>query len=226
MKKAVRLISLLLSLTLFGLFLTNCSGKGGKGGTGDEKRGEPVLTHEVPLYDEASGTFSLTVGADSVEGADLVFYLMMGDSVLVKNTDGKFKGIAPFEEGYNVKLEVQWPDTVIVRECQIMDFIVPSAPVEKLSPEEFAKLVNAKDESLRLGTNEHVTQGVAFHVVGSKMQPQMISDAIMLIETGVWKAVEVVKLEYNEKNLITDVTVRPVGEKADVIDEEDEDYDY
>jgi len=223
MKTTVRFISLFLLLTLSCLFLANCSEKRG---AGDEKRGEPVLTHEVPQFDKASGTFSLTVKADSVEGADLVFSLMVGDSVLAKNSEGKFEGIAPFEEGYDVKLEAQWPDTVIERICHVMDFIVPAAPVEKLSPEELAKLVNAKDESLSLGTNEHLVQGVTFHVIDSKMQPQMLPDVIVLIETGVWKGVEVVKLEYNEKNLITDITVRPVGEKADVIDEEDEDYDY
>lgn len=223
MRLTIRLISIFLSLILICALLTNCSGKAE---SRDEKRGEPVLTCEDPVFDEATRTFSLIVRADSVDGATLVFSLVRGDSVLIKNEEGKFDGIAPFDEGYDVKLEAQWPDTIIERICHIMDFMVPTAPVEKISPEDLAKLINAKDESLQLGTNEHIAQGVTFHVVDSKMQPQMLPDAILLIENGVWKAVEVVNLEYNKYNLITDVTVRPVGEQADFIDEEDEDYDY
>ncbi len=223
MKLTVRLISISLSLILAFALFTNCSGNTG---SVDENRCEPVLTCEDPVFDETTQTFSLTVKADSVEGATLVFSLVRGDSVLIRNEGGKFDGIAPFDEGYDVKLEAQWPDTTIERICHIMDFMVPTAPVEKISPEDFAKLINDKDESLQLGTNEHIAQGVSFHVVDSKMQPQMLPDVIVLIENGVWQAVEVVNLEYNKYNLITDVTVRPVGEQADIIDEEDEDYDY
>lgn len=209
------------SLTLAAL-LTNCSGSG----EGAAKRGEPVLTAAEPVFDEASGQFSLSAEADSVEGAELRFLLLLGDSIVAENTDGQFAAIAPFEEGYDLKLQAMWPDTVIERICHIMDFVLPVAPVEKISAEELAALISAKDASLRLGTNEHVAQDVDLRIVDSQMQAKMLPDVIVLIENGVWKGVEVVNLEYNDKNLVTAVALRPLGEQADVIDEDDIDYDY
>ncbi|MDE6278489.1 MAG: hypothetical protein K2M05_00800 [Paramuribaculum sp.] len=218
-------IAAALSLIVVGTMLPGCKGSGGDNADGGE-RGEPVLIHEAPQYDEATGTFSLVIKADSVGNAKLRYSLIDGDSVIMRSDDGTFSGIAPFDEGYDVKLEVEWPDTVIERRCHIMDFVVPAAPVEKISAEDFAKLINSKAESLRRSTDEHVAQGVIFRVVDSKMQPQMLPDAITLIENGLWQSVEVVKLQYNDNNLITEITVRPIGEKTDDIDMDDEDYDY
>lgn len=214
-----------LPLIIVCTILSGCKDNGSDANVGGE-RGEPVLTHEGPQYDEATGTFSLVVRTDSVGGATLRYSLIDGDSVIMRSDDGSFSGIAPFDEGYDVKLEVEWPDTVIERRCHIMDFVVPAAPVEKISAEDFAKLINARAESLRRSTDEHVAQGVIFRVVDSKMQPQMLPDAITLIENGLWQSVEVVRLQYNDNNLITEITVRPIGEKTDDIDIDDEDYDY
>lgn len=222
MKTTSRIFSIILSSALIGAVFTNCGSHSDK----TDGKGDPVLTHETPVYDETTGTFSLTVKADSVNGATLLYSLMLGDSILSENAEGQFTGIFPFEEGYDVKLQAQWPDTTIERYCHVMDFVVPMAPVEKISLEDLAKLINNKDESLSTGTNGHIAQGVTFKAIDSKMQPQMLPDAIALIQTGVWKGVEIVKLEYNDKNLVTDITLRPVGEEADVIDEDDEDLDY
>lgn len=223
MKAIIRIIPVLMSLSLFAALLTNC---GGKSSDETAENRNPVLSHGTPLYDEGTGTFSLEVSADSVEGASLMYSLILGDSVMARNEEGRFSGINPFEEGYDIKLEAQWPDTLIERMCHVMDFVVPTAPVEKISTSDLAALINAKDESLRTGSNEHIAQGVTLNVTGSRMQPQMLPDVLVLIENGVWKSVEVIKLDYNDKNLVTDITLRPVGEKADVIDDEDEDYDY
>lgn len=227
MKISFSLCSISISLSAIILFLLLSGCNSNNSTTSDrENRGEPVLTHEIPEYDEATGTFSLIVGADSVGGATLLYSLIDGDSIIMKSADGIFSGIAPFDEGYDVKLEVKWADTVIVRRCHVMDFIVPALPVDKISTEEFAQLINSKAESLRRSTDEHLAQGVIFRVVDSKMQPQMLPDAITLIENGLWQSIEVVKLQYNDKNLITEITVRPIGERIDDIDMDDEDYDY
>lgn len=228
MKKllGLRLLTIsLVALCAVCSLLSACKGKGGEDAEAG-KRGEPVLTHEIPVYDETTGTFSLVLKADSVEGASLLYYLIDGDSVIMKNDNGKFSGIQPLDDGYDVKLEVCWEDTVIERRFHILDFVVPAAPVEKIAPEELAKLINSKDKSKRESIDKYLSQGVIFNVTDSKMQPQMLSDAITLIDTGLWKSVEVVKLQYNDKNLITEITVRPIGEQAAEIDTEDEDYDY
>lgn len=225
MKTSFGIKSILVSLSSGILLLTGCVGNGSV--TADKENiGEPTLIHEAPEYDEATGTFSLVLRADSVGSADLLYTLIDGDSIIMKSDNGIFSGIPPLEEGYDVRLEVKWNDTVIERLCHIMDFVVPSAPVEKISPEDFARLINSKAESLRRSTDEHIAQGVIFRVVDSQMQPQMLPDAITLIENGLWKGVEVVNLQYNEKNLITEITVRPIGEQTDDIDMDDVDYDF
>jgi hypothetical protein len=192
----------------------------------EKQRGEPVLSHEAPVYDEATQTFSLTVRADSTGGATVSFALLDGDSIIMKSEDGTFRGIAPFEEGYNVSVEVQWEDTTIVRTLHVMDFVVPREPVEQIAKEELEKLINSCDKSLRRGQNDHLAQGVKLVVNDSKAAPpQMLPDVITLIENGVWKKVEVVSLEYDDNNLVTTITLKPIGEVVNV-DEEDEDFDY
>ena len=186
----------------------------------------PVLMAEKPLYDEETKTFSLTMMTDSTAGATLTFTLMEGNNVLMENHDGEFRGIAPFEEGYDVKMEAQWDDTTIVRVIHVVDFIVPREPVTKMSATELAQLINKGDLSIRRCDNDHLSQGVKLVVTGSQMAPpQMLPDVIMLITNGVWKAVEIVNLEYDDNNLITSITLKPIGEQV-VIDEDDEDFDF
>lgn len=216
---------LLIALFVFINLASSCKGKE-SGDVDSGERGDPVLTHENPVYDESTGTFSLVLNADSVGGASLIYYIIDGDSVIMKNDNGKFSGIQPLEDGYDVMLEVNWEDTVILRRFHILDFVVPVAPIEKISAEDLARLINSKDKSKRESIESYLSQGVGFIVVDSKMQPQMLSDAVTLIDTGLWKAVEVVKLQYNDKNLITEITLRPIGEQVAEIDTEDEDYDY
>lgn len=207
------------------LLLSGCKGK--VGGTDDAaRRSEPVLTHDTPVYDETTGTFSLDLKADSVSGADLVYSLIDGDSVVMKNDNGRFSGIAPLEDGYDVKLEVRWNDTVIERRFHILDFVVPRMPVDKISPGELERLINSTDKSERESLRQYLAQSVVFNVHGGKLQPKILSDAITLIAAGQWQAVEVEQLQYNDQNLITEITVRPVGEQSDDIDTDDEDYDY
>ena len=190
-------------------------------------RGEPVLVVEDPVYDKESKTFSLALYADSTAGAEITYYLLYGDSILMQNKEGLFTGIAPFEEGYNVQAKVVWSDTTIFTPIiHRFGFTVPQEPVEKMAAEELQRLINACDKSLKQGKNEHVAQGVKLVVNNSQMNaPRMIPDVIILIENKVWKSVEVTSLEYDENNLITSITLKPVGEII-AIDEDDEDQDF
>lgn len=190
-------------------------------------RGEPVLTAEDPIYDKESKTFSLKLYADSTAGAEVTYYLLYGDSILMQNMEGQFTGITPFEEGYNVQAKVVWSDTTIITPIiHLFGFTVPQEPVEKMTAEELQSLINACDKSLKQGKNEHVAQGVKLVVNNCQMKaPRMIPDVIILIENKMWKSVEVTSLDYDDYNLITSVTLKPVGEKI-AIDEDDEDLDF
>lgn len=199
------------------------------GAPGNEtaRRGEPVLVVADPVYDKESNSFSLSLYADSTAGAEITYYLLYGDSVLMQNKEGLFTGIAPFEEGYNVRAKVVWSDTTIMTPVvHRFGFAVPQEPVEKMTAEELQRLINACDKSLKQGKNEHVAQGVKLVVNNCQMKaPRMIPDVIILIENQVWESVEVTSLDYDEYNLITSVTLKPVGEKV-AVDEDDEDLDF
>lgn len=211
-------------MTLSVLF--SCSILSGCRQSNHPKISEPVLTINSPEFDEETSSFNLSVSADSVDGGNVTFFLMIGDSIIDKNNDGKFRNIQPFDEGYDVKMEVLWPDTIIERINHVMDFVRPPEPVSKILPEDLAKMINNLDESLRSGTNKNVAQGVKVNVIDSEMKVQMLPDALILIENGIWNEVEITHLEYNDMNLVSVIELRPIGEKKDVIDTDDEDYDY
>jgi len=226
MKKNIMIKQLL--LVVFSAMMLSFFGCQGKAGTGEQssQRGEPVIIYENPIYDEASQTFTLTVSSDSTAGANVTYSLLEGDSVIMSNSDGRFSGIPPFDEGYNVTLEAQWDDTTLVRTVHIMDFVVPRKAVEKMTNEQLQNLINSCDQSIKRGTNEHLTQGVKLTIRDSKsVPPRMLPEVVTLIENGVWKSIEVINIEYDDNNLITAITLKPVGEHVD-IDEDDEDLDY
>ena len=191
---------------------------------GGIQRGDPVLHSGTPVFDEATKTFSLTVSADSTDGAKTDYALLEGDSVIMQNDNGQFTGIAPFDEGYHVRLQAQWDDTTIVKIVHVQDFVAPKEPVEKITKDELQRLINAKDESLKRGQNSHLSQGVKLSVVNSQMHPQMLPDVITLIENKIWQSVEIVKMSYDDNNLVNAITVKPVGEQVDIDDDEDLDY--
>ena len=106
-----------------------------------------------------------------------------------------------------------------------MDFIVPRDPVEKMTEDELELLINACDKSLRRSKNDHLAQGVKLVVEGTKLSPpQILPDVITYIENGVWQKVDVIKVEYDDNNLINSITLKPIGEVVDV--DEDEDMEY
>lgn len=226
MKKNIIIKQLLLIVfSSMMLFLLGCRGKTSTNEQ-SSKRGEPVIICKTPVYDEASQTFTLIVTSDSIAGANVTYFLLEGDSVIMRNDDGLFSGISPCEEGYNVMLEAQWDDTTLVRTIRIMDFVVPRKAVEKMTNEQLQNLINSCDQSIKRGTNEHLTQGVKLTIRDSKsVPPRMLPGVVTLIENGIWKSIEIVSIEYDDNNLITAITLKPVGEQVD-IDEDDEDLDY
>lgn len=176
----------------------------------------PTFYYDSPVFDDVTQTFSLTVMPDSTSGADLSFSLVKGDSVIMECNDGKFCGIPPFEEGYRVRMEAKWKDTTIVRITHVANFVVLSDSVEKMSADELEQLINSCDRSIRRSSNKQLIQGVKLIVNDCKMIPQMLPDVITYIENEVWQSVEVIHLEYDDNNLITSITLRPIGEQADI----------
>lgn len=189
-------------------------------------RGEPVLVQDTLMFDEESKTFTLTMHADSTAGAEVTFFLLDGDSILMQNTDGKFSGIQPFDEGYNVKAQVIWEDTTIVTPLtHVLGFVVLREPVEKMLKEEVQQLINSQDKSLARGENEHFIQGFKLSVSDTKQNaPKAMLDVYTLLKNKVWKSVEVTSVEYDDNNLITHVALKPVGET--VISEEDYEEEF
>ncbi len=177
----------------------------------------PTLYCEAPVYDDVTQTFSLIVMSDSTSGAALTFALIKGDSVIMESNDGRFCGIPAFEEGYRVRMEAKWKDTTIVRTTHVANFVVPCDSVEKMSAEELEQLINSCDRSIRRGSNKHLIQGVRLIVNDCRMvAPQMLPDVITFIENEVWQSVEVISLEYDENNLISSITLRPIGEQVEI----------
>ncbi len=181
------------------------------------EHGNPTLNCEAPVYDDVTQTFSLIVLSDSTSGAALTFALIKGDSVIMENNDGKFCGIPAFEEGYRVRMEAKWKDTTIVRTTHVANFVVPCDSVDKMSADELEQLINSCDRSIRRASNKHLIQGVKLIVTDCRMvTPQMLPDVITFIENEVWQSVEVISLEYDDNNLITSITLRPIGEQAEI----------
>ena len=174
--------------------------------------GEPVLTCGVPEYDEGSQTFSLLLTSDSTGEATVTFQLVDGDSIIMQSTDGVFSGIAPLDDGYNVVMTVERDDTTIVRTNHVQGFVVPRPPVEKMTMEELQRLINAKDASLKRGINEHLALSPKLTASSSRLNPKSLREVIRLIEYEDWKSVVVTSVEYDENNLISSITLHPVGE--------------
>ena len=181
----------------------------------DAKRGTPILVKDTVEYDKENGTFRLKVHADSIAGAKVTFLLIDGDMVLMESNDGRFSGIEPFEEGYNVQARVEWEDTAIVTPMMHLTGFVYREPVEKMPMEELQKLINQRDKSISVGTNNHFMQGFTLQVSGSQYKVESISDVFMLLKSGIWKSVTVTDVTYDDNNLITAIVLKPIGEQQE-----------
>ena len=188
-------------------------------------RGEPTLVTAPPEFDEANQTFTLTLRADSTKGATVTYYLLDGDSLLMQNNDGLFKGVAPLEEGYNVRARVEWEDTTIVTPTvHVLGFIIPREAVEKLSADNLQRLLN---EINRDEVNAHIAQDMKLTVVGSQMKPSLLHDVFLYLENKVWESVAVTQVNYDDYNFITSITLKPVEHIEPIVENDgtDEFYD-
>lgn len=183
-------------------------------------RGEPQLITERPEYNKDSKTFSLALHTDSTSEANVTFYLLDGDSILMEAIDGIFKGIPPLEEGYNVKAKVEWNDTTIVTPAiHVTGFVIPRDSVEKLSKEDLKRLFDAKD---KVSIESYLAQDVKLVVKESKLKPALINEVLLYMESHVWKSIEVTDIEYDDYNYIISITMKPIGEKVESIAEDDD----
>lgn len=186
----------------------------------------PKLCYSSPLYDESSQTFSIKAYADSADDAALCFTLLANGDTISVSHNGTFNNIEPFEEGYNLMMEAQWKDTIIIRNSHIYGFVVPQSSIEKMSANELEKLINGCDETIRLSSNPHLVQNIELSVVDNKQSPpKVLSEVISFIKNETWSSVEVVQVEYEDNNRITKITIKPVGEKTIEVDDE-EDLDF
>ena len=220
-KALLLLIGIVVSSSLFSSCKQSASGSETEAG----ERGEPLLIADRPNYDKQSKTFSLTIHADSTAGADVTFYLLDGDSILMESSDGFFEGIAPLEEGYNAKAKIVWSDTIIITSVlHVFGFSIPRESVEKLSKESLKKLFDAKDKA---SIENYLAQGFKLKVEKSKMKPEMINEVLQYLEIHIWKSVEITAIEYDDYNYITTLTLKPIGEKVEsVADEKDESSEF
>jgi len=187
-------------------------------------RGEPTLVCDTLVFDEATKTFSLSLHADSTAEAKVTFILLDGDSILMQNEDGQFSGIYPLEEGYNVQLRAEWEDTTIMTPLShILGFVIPREPIEKISEDTLQKLINAREKSLTLGINPHLAQGLIVKVTDTQMKASSLQEVVTFLKNGVWKSVSVTHVDYDDNNLVTSITLKPVEES---IDEEDYEEDF
>ena len=185
--------------------------------------GTPDLRYEL-VEDLENHTFSLTLSADSVGDASVTFYLIdCGDTIMRESGQSViFNGIAPLDDGYDVVMRVERPDTIISR--HVTGFILTPEPVEKMTAEELQELINAKDKSIKRGTNDRLAQSVPLTLNDALRTPKKLSEVIDCIEFGEWKSVIVTDVDYDDNNLITSVTLKPVGEKplAEPVEDEEE----
>lgn len=193
-------------------------------------RGTPMLCPDDPKpeYVEDAQTFNLELTSDSCEGAKVTFYLLDGDSVLMKNETGLFTGIVPLDEGYNVYLTAEWKDTTIITPTKrVFGFIVPREPVEPMAKVELQRLINAKDKSIKLSENEHLAQAVAVKTLESQYPVTTLFEAVERLEQGMWASVEVKDVAYDDNHLITEITLKPkeVVLDPEIYEDEEEYYE-
>lgn len=200
-------------LTLFSM--QSCNSSTDK----SSERGEPQLVVvEGPQYDKDSQSFSLALRVDSADDATVTYFLYDGDSLLVQNADGRFTGIAPLEEGYNVQAKVEWSDTTMLTPLlKVMGFIYKE-PIEKLSVQQIQGLINKRNKET---LEKHMAQQVQLTILDSKIKPLLIHDVLLQLENKVWDSVTVSDVEYDENNFIVAITLKPV-EHVEPISEDDE----
>lgn len=212
-------VASVVALTLF----VNCKPSSASGDGGND-RGKPVLYADTPEYDENTKSFSLTLHADSIADAEVTYYLLDGDSLLMQNNDGHFTGIAPLEEGYNVKAAVAWNDTTYVTPIiHVVGFVVPREPVEKLSVEEVTRLINQKDKETM---EKHLAQGITLTVVESERKPALLNEVYLYLDSKIWKSVEVKDVKCDDNNLITSITLKPIGEQKEAVADQEDASDF
>lgn len=218
--KNIRIPFLLIVSVVFVLLSCNKANSVNEG----NDRGNPLIVVDTLIYDTESQTFSLQLHTDSIADAEVKYFLFDGDSLLQESTDGRFNGILPLEEGYNVQAQVVWSDTTIVTPVtHLVNFIVPREPVEKISQKDLQTLINAQDRSLRFGDNEHLIQEV--DVKMSDGQDISFQDVFLYLDNKVWLSVQVTDITYDENNLVTTIVLKPT--LAPVSKEEvDDDFDW
>lgn len=192
------------------------------------QRGNPELRCDKPVEDKVNHTFTLALSADSTADASVVFYLIdCGDTLMMESGQSvTFSGIAPLDDGYDVAMRVEWPDTVVMKNRHVTGFILTPEPVDSLSAKELQELINAQDKSIKCGSNEHLSQSVKIIVNDALRTPKKLSEVIDCISFKEWKSVIVTDVGYDENNLIISVTLKPVGEKPLPESDDDEDGDF
>lgn len=198
--------------------------------TSARQRGEPVVNWERPVEDSITHTFSLALSTDSVDGANVSYQLMDNGEVLMTmdGTSVEFAGIEPLDDGYDVLMRAEWPnDTIITRTVHVTGFVLAPPPFEPLTANALQQLINAKDVSIKRGTDERISQAVTLTITDATEKPAMLREVIKFIDNGLWQSVIVTNVELDpETRQVVSISLKPLGEKVEEVEEEDVELDY
>ena len=168
-----------------------------------------------PVWMDEDESFSLTAVADSAGDATLTFLLLDGDSIIMTSQTGQFVGIPLREEGYDLQVKAQWPDTVLFSLPVLVTGFVHLEKVNPLSKDELQSLICSCDPELSSGKHKALSQPLNVVVEESQLDPiSTLSQVIQYIKLKRWKGVIVKNVEYDSTGHLTSITITPVGEQV------------
>lgn len=167
-----------------------------------------------PVWMEEDESFSLTAVADSTGDATLTFLLLDGDSIIMTSQTGQFVGIPQREEGYDLQVKAQWPDTVLFSLPISVTGFVHLEKINPLSKEELQSLICSCDPEISSGKHKALAQPLNVVVEDSQHEPiSTLSQVIQYIKLKRWKGVIVKNVGYDSTGHLTSITITPVGEQ-------------
>ena len=181
-------------------------------------------TTGTPVYDIASGTYSVNVAARVQGASDPSAFTMTysvselgSDKTIATNETGSFRGLRPIvESAANPECTYQ----IIARamndgacvdsiSTNISGFVVVATNIDKISTAQVQAIIDSKS-SAAISNNPHFASSVAVRCngdTGDSHAPKTLSKLIKDISMGIFEGARVVSLEYDNNNRVTTVIV-------------------
>lgn len=166
------------------------------------------ITGGKPSFKNGGYTFSVSV-KDAPEGRKYYIAVLQCDDhnkeVARCDENLHFEMVPPCESG-EYDLAVIEEGTKKLLGFSTRSGFVTVQGVAKLSPQDLQKLIDSSDDAL-MGGNEQIAPDCKLHFEGvtDGDVPTSMFDLTMKLEDGVWKAVKVKKVNYDEMNRVSDV---------------------